>query len=119
MQIIFSNDIESIQDKYTVLELDTFRYTSGELCTSWCVVESVPLTEFSMMQHYIDLHKNLIIEYRKRNWDYCEQAIVQLTGKWNRELDSFYEILLHRVQKLKLHADSYWDPILAIGTQET
>jgi len=113
MQIIFSNDIESIQDKYTVLELDTFRLPTGELRTAWCVIESVPLTEFATMQHYRDLHQNLLQEYRKRNWDYCEQAIAELTGKWNRELDSFYDNLLDRTRKNREQMAPDWDPVLA------
>ena len=99
MQIIFSNDIESIQDKYIVLQLDTFRMPAGELRTAWAVVGSVPLSEFMCIDADRELHRNLIVEYQSRNWEYCKQAIEHLKGRWNKDLDSFYDNLLLRIEK--------------------
>ena len=53
------------------------------------------------MNHFHDLHTNLMVEYRKRNWKYCEDAMEHLQGKWNGDLDTFYTELSARIQRLK------------------
>ena len=35
--------------------------------------------------------------FYKQNWDFCQQAIENLTGRWGNELDTFYIDLLERV----------------------
>ena len=100
MQIIFGDHVNSVGDKYTVLELDTFKSpTTGNTMTAWCVVECIPLTELQMTEHYIKIHQDLMLAYKNQHWNYCKQAIEGLMGKWNAELDSFYTNLLQRVVK--------------------
>ena len=53
------------------------------------------------LDRFKELHSNLMKEYQKRNWKYCEDAMEHLQGKWNGELDSFYTVLLDRIQDLK------------------
>jgi hypothetical protein len=53
------------------------------------------------LESFVELHNNLMAEYRKRNWNYVEQAIEHLQGRWKCELDSFYKEMLERVNKLK------------------
>jgi hypothetical protein len=43
----------------------------------------------------------MMLEYRQRNWNYCEQALEHLLGKWCGELDSFYQELSTRIAQLK------------------
>jgi len=103
MNIIFDTEnIESIKDNHVVLELDTFNITSkNQIVTAYCVVGNIPLMEFSQLVSNIELHNNLMKNYQQQNWDYCEQAIGELHGKWNGELDSFYVDLLTRINNLK------------------
>ena len=103
MNIIFDKShLEELQNKYTVLELDTIRIEStGQQRTAYCVVENVPILEMAQVESFKDLHANLMDNYRKQNWNYCEQAIEHLMGKWNRELDSFYTDLLDRILNYK------------------
>jgi hypothetical protein len=54
------------------------------------VVEQIPITELSTVESLKDLHANLITNYAKQDWNYCEQAIEHLMGKWGGEVDSFY-----------------------------
>ena len=97
MNIIFG-DPRSLTDKYTVLELDTFRSPSTkEMMTAYCVLEMIPLNEMQTSSHWIQIHADLIQAYKQRHWNYCKQAIEGLTGKWNGELNSFYETLLTRI----------------------
>jgi hypothetical protein len=103
MNIIFGTEMaQQAKDRYTVLELDTLNLVpTGETVTAYCLVETVPITEMPAVSSLQDLHSNLMTEYRKQNWRYCEDAIAHLTGKWHGELDSFYTELYQRIQRLK------------------
>jgi hypothetical protein len=105
MNIIFGTELaKQAQDRYTVLELDTFDLRpTDEVITAYCLVESIPLEEMPAIDKLKDLHSNLIAEYRKRNWRYCEDAIAHLTGKWHGELNTFYTDLLNRINQHKEH----------------
>ena len=101
MNIIFSDwAAQQAQEKYIVLELDTFK-VDEQLTTTYALVERVTLTEMLNLDSFKDLHRNLLKEYRKRNWKYCEDAVEHLRGKWNGELDTFYTVLIERIQDLK------------------
>lgn len=103
MNIVFGDDnIKEIDSKYTVLELDTFAIdkTSTHI-TAYCLVENLPIAEMSQLDNLRDLHKNLIKNYRNKNWDYCEQAIEHLKNCWNGELVTFYQELDLRIKHLR------------------
>jgi hypothetical protein len=113
MNIIFKTNATNIDEKYTVLDLDTFSLPDGSLHTACCVVENIPVAEFPIITRLKELHVNLISNYGKRNWNYCEQAIEQLMGKWGGEVDSFYQELNARIQKLKTqNLDDSWSPVI-------
>jgi hypothetical protein len=114
MNIIFKTNAPNIDEKYTVLDLDTFSLPDGSLHTACCVVENIPVAELPMTKTLTELHANLIRNYGQRNWNYCEQAIEQLAGKWGGEVDSFYHELATRIQQLKtLILDDSWSPVIA------
>jgi len=111
MNIIFGDNVaELAREKYTVLELDTFLIEDqDQTATAYAIVEKIPLLEMTNLPHYQDLHENLMREYRKRNWKYCEDAIGHLRGRWSTELDSFYSELQQRIQNLKTQSlDDSW-----------
>jgi hypothetical protein len=103
MNIIFGDNIaELAREKYTVLELDTLVMSGpDQTATAYAIVEKIPLQEMSTLDSFKDLHHNLLKEYRKRNWEYCEDAIKYLQGRWNSEVDTFYSELYDRIQSLK------------------
>jgi hypothetical protein len=101
MHIIFGDAVKEIPNSFTVLELDTFKMSNNQTATAYCVVEKIPLAEFAMIEAHKELHANLLQYYRKQQWNYCEQAINALMGKWNGEIDSFYTELLTRIEDLK------------------
>ena len=102
MHIIFGSTVQEIPNSFTVLELDTFRMVKeNRTDTAYCVVEKIPLTEFAMLDAYKKIHADLVQYYRQRQWEYCENAIEGLMGRWNGELDTFYSDLLSRVIKFK------------------
>ena len=101
MNIIFKENSEAIGKKYVVLDLDTFSVPDGSTHTVCCVVENIPITELSETENLKALHAGLIASYGQRNWNQCEQAIAQLVGKWGGEVDSFYQDLQTRIDRLK------------------
>lgn len=112
MNIIIESDITpEIQEKYILLELDSFRVPDTDTpVAAYCVLEPLGLEEMATVEQFRDLHSNLMPNYRKRNWDYVEQAIEHLMGRWDGQLDSFYSTLLSRVDDLKDKTlDQSWD----------
>jgi hypothetical protein len=113
MNIIFKTDSINIEEKYTVLTLDTFSFPDGSLHTACCVVENIPIAELPIIENLKELHNNLIVNYGKRNWNFCEQAIEHLMGKWGGEVDSFYQELMTRITQLKTQdLDETWSPVI-------
>jgi hypothetical protein len=115
MNILIDPDqIESYREKYTVLELDTIRILpENKQVTAYCVVDTIPILELPQTESKINLHANLLINYRKRDWNYCQQALEHLMGSWNKELDSFYEDIQNRIN-LYMENDpgENWDGII-------
>lgn len=104
MNIIFGEAFDTIPQNYTILELDTFLLPPDrKQVTSYCVVEKIPLHDLAVLDSYKTVHADLIKAYGNQNWEYCEHAIRGLTGRWNGEVDTFYENLFERVQQFKLN----------------
>lgn len=103
MHIIFDQEqVNNLVEKYTILELDTFKILPQDIRrTAYAVIETVPLTEMPKIESLKNLHKNLMENYRRRDWNFCEQAIEQLTGAWAGELDSFYSEIQSRISNYK------------------
>jgi len=116
MQIIFGEPPKELVEKYVTLELDTIQYAEdAEPITAYCVIsgENVTLEEVSVLKQYADMHKALMDNYRKQNWNFCEQAIDSLRGKFKGEMDSFYDVLESRIRDYKKSNNvSEWDGIL-------
>lgn len=105
MQVIFGKDqAESLRDKYTILELDTFREPGlEEPITAYAVIAAgdVKLDELVFLDNHTRLHNTMLLEYRKKNWSYCHQAMEHLRGLWSGQLDSFYDIFEARINDLE------------------
>jgi hypothetical protein len=115
MYIILGDDKLSIVDqRYMVVPLDIIQVAvDQDPINSYCVIEQVPLEEMPAAERWKSLHVNLIKNYQLKNWEFCEQAIEYLVGKWHGELDSFYTDLLSRVnQNKQLPLDSNWSPVI-------
>ena len=103
MHIIFGDEqAQEIGKKYTVLELDTVRFTpSGTTATAYVVVENIPIPDLPKLSVQTELHHNLMENYRKRDWNFCSQAIENLVGNFGGELDTFYAELQSRINNYK------------------
>jgi hypothetical protein len=115
MNIIFGKDkLEDVDERYVVLELDTFLLPNADQpTTAYCVVDSLDLDEIPMVNHFRELHSNLLKNYRSQNWNFCEQALEHLTPKWRGELASFYQELARRIEQFKQEPPGDgWDGII-------
>lgn len=103
-----------LNSKYTVLELDTIRYDlDKDPLPAYCVLDNVSFMEMTTLESLKNLHANLISNYKKKDWNFCEQAIEQLSGKWNGEMDSFYAELSTRIQNFKqTDPGDDWDGVI-------
>jgi len=115
MNILLEPDItEEIKEKYLLLELDSFRVAeSSQPIRAYCLVEFIQPDDMVTISQWVDLHANLMPEYRKQNWNYVEQAIEHLMGRWNSQLDSFYQDILARVKDMREQTlDEAWDGVI-------
>ena len=119
MNIVFGDQVKLISESFTVLELDTFKLMpQQQLVPTWCVLEKVSLEDFPMLESRKKIHSDLIQQYRKQNWDFCQQAIGALLGSWNKELDSFYIELGQRINDLMQNPPGPdWDGTLVRHTE--
>jgi hypothetical protein len=102
MHIIFGKDEAlKLQDKYTILQLDVIRFgPDGPVTPSYCVIENISILDLPKVESMKTLHENLMLHYASRDWKYCLDATEHLLGFWGGEVDSFYENLRSRIQKL-------------------
>lgn len=111
MHIVFTEHIPELHQRFTVLELDTFRDPQTlQQRVAWCVIENVPLDQMCVIEQQCAMHQSLINAYKDAQWDQCLAVLDQLRGCWNQELDSFYDILHQRVlDHQRLGTQSGWD----------
>lgn len=111
MHIVFGNVAQDLRDRYTVLELDTFRDpNTGHETTAWCVVESLALPDIMEIVDLCAKHAEIMSAYHKRQWEIVIDRCHELRSRWNGELDSFYDIMTQRVQELQQNQpDPDWD----------
>lgn len=103
MNIIFGDvsNIDELKQKYIVLELDSIRYSVNDPPRqAYCLIEP-SINDLVGCDQYIDLHTNLIHYFKKRQWEYCQKALEHLQGKWQGQLDSFYQDLQKRVEQFR------------------
>lgn len=115
MHIILGDQItEELATKYIVLELDSFRVPGKDHAVpAFCLVENVPLAELPQADQFRDLHAQMIKNYQLGNSKFCRDAIEHLMGRWNGEVDSFYQDLLNRLQNTDTSSQG-WNPVLEI-----
>ena len=99
--ILGEQQAQALREKYTVLELDTFCVSDSVLVKSYAVLEHIPIQEMFQIENMSDLHHNMIEQYKLKNWSYCQDALTHLIGRWNGEIDSFYQELGSRIEQFR------------------
>ena len=66
--ILGEENVKEIDQKYTVLELDTLLFSgSATPVTAYCLVEKVGLEEFVTLDRFRELHNNMMRNYKLKN----------------------------------------------------
>lgn len=115
MNIIFgAENIPELTEKYTILELDTLRIPGMiKPITAYCVIETIGIFNLPRVPELKSLHENLMINYRRKDWKFCEDAIEFLRGFWGGEMDTFYDEIQNRINKYKQSdPGEAWDGII-------
>jgi hypothetical protein len=112
MQIIFDTKLVSdLSEKYAVLELDTvMQPMMSSPLTLYAVIEHITLDDILQLTELKDHHKQMIQLYKSGEWHSIPQSIEPLMGKWNGELDTFYQSVIDfSAESAKLNKT--WDGI--------
>jgi len=117
MYIVYEeNEIEQLQSKYLLLEMDTIEISNDKTITAHCVLSTdhITLQEIGSITSLENLHKQLMENYKLQKWDCCEDAISHLQGKFKGEMDSFYDELSERINTFKDEGTaSSWSPVIS------
>lgn len=98
MYIVWDKEaVKQFEKNYTVLELETFNKDNREI-TAFCVLNEVSVTELPSLETTKQLHNAFILEYKKGNYKFCQDAVQYLRGKFNGELDSFYDTIIEKIR---------------------
>ena len=96
MHIIMGKEAaEALKENYTVLELETFVHNE-EAITAFCVVDQVPLGELPVLDQHKQDHAEFISQLNSQNFSYCIKTAPTLKGRFNGDLDSFYDEIVAR-----------------------
>lgn len=115
MHIILGDDeLEQLEEKYTLLEVDQIRFHADEEpVQAYCVLENIPVDEIPKLDEFTYLHKKLMENYNKQDWNFCEQALEHLQGRWGGQVDTFYAEISTRIAKYKENdPGADWDPAI-------
>lgn len=114
MNIIFgSENAEKILEKYTVLELDTFKFPDQEDdVVAYCVVDSIPLEELAQSALNLETHGKMIEAFKTQNWNLCLDLIDTLQGLWNGDVDTYYDDVRERVQGYVKNPPDNWTHVI-------
>jgi len=110
-------DIETLKTQYSIVPLDRVRYSDqGEVIQSWCLLSgdnTSTMEEAPHLPRLIELHENMMQNYYRREWKFCEDAAENLKGRFGGELDSFYQHFLNRVRNyIDNEPDANWDGVI-------
>lgn len=99
MNIIIGKEAaEKLKENYTVLELETF-IKNDKSITAYCVVDQIPLAELPILEELKKKHSDFVFNYNNKNYKECKSLIPDLQGKFNGDVDSFYQIILERINQ--------------------
>jgi len=105
MNVVFTKEAATtLAETYTVLPLPPITQTEGDKTVTVephvvIDMEKVPLMEISSLEQWVDLHKKLVANHIKQDYNFCEQAAEHLMGKFKGELDSYYQHVLTEVKQ--------------------
>lgn len=100
MDIIFGREnAEKLREKYTVLDLETVE-KDGHSIEVFCLIggDKISIGDLPQLEQWTKLHNDFLNGYHTQQYNYCRQCIDYLMGKFGGEVDSFYSIILERIE---------------------
>lgn len=117
MNIILGQPFLDISNRHTVLELDTMVIDNAHApITAYCLVASIPLEDLAVLESLEKEHQYLMSDYKNKDWANALSRIARLKGKWNCELDTFYEHLENRINQYTKQQPKSWSHVLNLGS---
>jgi hypothetical protein len=67
----------------------------------FCLIpgDKIGISELPFLENWVKLHNDFLHGYQTRQYEYCRQCIEHLMGKFGGEVDSFYSIILERIDQ--------------------
>lgn len=100
MQIVWDQDvIEKMRATHTLMELETFDFKGSPIVT-YCVIPAEKLIrDLANLPALTDLHNQFLKAFKENNVEQCKHISSQLYGKFDGELDTFYDEIIKRLSK--------------------
>lgn len=98
MHIVLTQAVaDELRKRYTVLELDSMPHPDGPV-PSFCVlpVEQIVM-EMSSLDANVALHEQLVQAIKNNQISQALDLCSQLMGRFGGELDSFYTVIVDRI----------------------
>jgi hypothetical protein len=94
---------DTLADRYVVIELDAVRIKgTDEVTPIYTVLETEKIfLKLEQIETAIKMHNEMREFYKAKNWDAAETAITWLKTQFNQELNSYYDIILDRINEYK------------------
>jgi hypothetical protein len=121
MNIIWGNhELASIEDKYTVLELDTFLLETEDTITAYCVLSEIPAPTLINLDHYKQMHDKLLENYRDKQFEFVAQMAEQLEIRFGEDMREYYQVMKTRAEELQASGvPDDWKGYFVSATQTT
>ena len=100
MKIIFDQSAaEKLKDRHTLLELDTVEI-QGRKKTVYCLIDDFEFKDLSQLTILQQLHQEFQTAYKQRDFTNCQKLLNQLILLDFKDMNSYYEIMKDRVEKI-------------------
>lgn len=101
MQIVWDETAaKKLREKHVVLELESF-LVEGMTRTVYCVIPAEKIgLNIPAVDGIVALHHEFITAFNAKDYDKCQELSQFLLGSFDGEVDSFYEEILDRINKV-------------------
>lgn len=103
---------QQASERYVVLELDQFQVQGHpDITTAYCVIENVGIEDIPLIPQLRAWHRDLVRAFREADWPQVQHNLSNLRGRWNGELDSFYDDIQQRMIQQQNQPQDGWNPV--------
>ena len=99
MQIVFTKEVaDQLREKYTLLQLDTIQPDGYGEVETYCVLEPENIVmEMGSLPDNVSKHNQLVEALENEDCNRARDLCRELMGKFGGDLDSFYEVVIDRI----------------------